>query len=77
MKAGRVEPTLPEPIREAGLGKKTLEIICIEKGISLSEALFRLRQKGIEATVTEELKEIASKQHRTPLEILQIVEGKD
>ncbi|MBW2307212.1 MAG: DUF4405 domain-containing protein [Deltaproteobacteria bacterium] len=75
IKSGGLKPTIPETIKGSGLGRKTLEMISSEKGISLEEAIKRLKQKGIDATPKDKLKEIASKQGKTPLEIFNIMKG--
>ncbi|MBW2145939.1 MAG: DUF4405 domain-containing protein [Deltaproteobacteria bacterium] len=75
IKSGGLKPTIPETVKGSGLGRKTLEMISSEKGISLEEAIKRLKQKGIDATPKDKLKEIASKHGKTPLEIFNIMKG--
>jgi hypothetical protein len=77
MKTEGVKPTLPETIEGTGLGKKTLEMICTEKGLSLDEVLFRLKKHGIDAKPTERLKEIANKLGKKPNEIFGIIKGEE
>jgi len=59
------------------LGRKTLEVICSEKGFSLEEVLSRLKQKGIEAKPTDKPKDIANRHNKAPIEIFGIIEGKE
>lgn len=66
MKTGGVKPTLPETIEGTGLGKKTLEMICSERGLSLDEVLSRLKNHGVDAKPTDRLTEIASKLGKKP-----------
>jgi hypothetical protein len=75
MKAGGVNPTLPETIEGTGLGEKTLEVICTEKGLSLDEVLSRLKKDGIDARPTDKLKDLANKLDKEPIEIFRIIKG--
>jgi hypothetical protein len=77
MKAGGVKPATPATIEGTGLGKKTLETICTEKGLSLDEILSRLKKHGIDAKSTDRLKDVAHKQQRTPTEIFRIIGGEE
>lgn len=77
MKSEGVKPTVPESIEGTGLGRKTLEAICAEKGLSLDEALLRLKDKGIDAKGSDNLKEIANKYEKTPLELFNIIKGEE
>jgi len=70
MKTESVKPALPETIEGTGLGEKTLEMICTEKGLSLDEVLSRLKKHGIDARPTDRLKEIANKLEKKPNETL-------
>jgi len=71
------EHLVPETVKGSGLGRKTLDIICSEKGLSLDHVLSRLKQKGIKAKPSDKLKDIASKHEKTPLEIFAIIQGKE
>jgi len=75
IKSGGLKPTVPQTIKGSGLGRKTLETICSEKGISLEQALSRLKQKGIDAQPGDKLNVIANKYSKTPLDIFTIIEG--
>jgi len=77
MKAGGVKPTLPETIEGTGLGQKTLEMICSERGLSLDEVLSRLKKHGIDVGPNDRLKEIANKLGKKPIEIFQIIKGEE
>ena len=75
MKSEGVKPTVPKTIEGSGLGKKALEAICTEKGLSLDEALLRLKENGIEAKASDTLKDIAGKHGKAPMDIYNIIEG--
>jgi hypothetical protein len=74
MKSGGVKPTVPETIEGSGLGRKTLERVCSEKGLSLDEALARLEGNGIDAKASDTLKDIANKHGKMPMDIFNIIE---
>jgi len=76
IKSGGLKPTVPKTIKGSGLGRKTLETICSEKGISLKQALSRLKQKGIDAKPGDKLNAVASKYEKTPVELFNIIKGK-
>ena len=76
IKSSNLNPVVPETIKGTGLGKKTLEMIISEKGLSLDDVLSRLKKKGIDAKPKDKLKDIANKQEKTPMEIMNIIEGK-
>lgn len=75
IKSGGLKPTVPNTIKGSGLGRKTLETICSEKGISLEKALSRLKKKGIDAKPGDKLKAIANKYSKTPQDIFTIIKG--
>ncbi len=77
IKAAGVKPTLPETIEGTGLGKKTLEMICSERGLSLDDVLSRLKKHGIDAKPTDRLKAIANKLGKKPIEIFRIIKGEE
>jgi len=77
MKSGGVKPTIPNTLEGSGLGRKTLETVCSEQGISLEEALSRLKQKGIKADPDNTLKQIAAKHGKTPVEVYKIMAGEE
>lgn len=66
---------LPTTFQGSGLGKKTLEAICAERGIPLDAALDRLKRNGIDARPSDGLKDLAGRAGRTPLELLNLVQG--
>jgi len=75
IESGGLNPTVAQTIKGSGLGRKTLETICSEKGISLEQALSRLKQKGIDAKPGDKLNVIANKYSKTPLDIFTIIKG--
>ena len=77
IKSEGVKPTVPSAIEGTGMGKKTLNAICSEKGLPLDDVLARLKQTGIEANPNDKLKDVASKFGKTPMEIFAIIEGKE
>jgi len=77
MKAGGVKPDVPKTGEGTGMGRKSVELICSEMGISVDQALAWLKQKGIQAKKNDTLKEIAGKAGKTPMEIYKIMEGKE
>lgn len=68
---------LPKSYQGSGLGKKTLETICAERGIPLDAALDRLKQSGIDAQPNDGLKDLAGRVGITPLELLNLVQGQE
>jgi len=77
MKSGGVKPDVPKLGEGSGMGRKSVEGICSEAGLSLDEALARLKQKGINAKPKDTLKEIATKAKKTPMDIYNIIAGKE
>ena len=76
VKAGGVKPDVPTTIEGSGLGKKSLEKICAERGLSLDQVLEKLRQKGVEVSPDDRLKDVANELGVTPVEVFNIIEGK-
>ena len=76
IKAGGAKPEVHDNVRGSGLGKKSLDMICAERGLSLDQVLERLRQKGVEASPDDRFIDIARKLGITPMEVLNIIEGK-
>jgi len=74
IKSKGVKPLVPETIKGSGLGRKTLETIASEKDLSLDDVLSRLEQKGIKAGPKDRLKDIGSKNEKTPQEIFDIID---
>lgn len=77
IKLSDLKLVIPKTVKGTGLGRKTLEMISSEKGLSLDDVLSRLKKKGIEAKSKDKLNDIANKQGKTPLEIMNILEGKE
>jgi len=77
IKSEGVKHAVPDTIEGTGMGKKTIDAICSEKGLSLEDVLTRLKQKGIKANPKDRLKDVANKLGKTPMEIFTIIEGKE
>jgi hypothetical protein len=77
MKSGEIQPTLPKTIEGSGLGRKTLEAISAEQGLSIDEVLSRLKQKGIRAQPGDRLKDVAEEHEKSALEIHNIITGQE
>lgn len=77
MKAGGIEPSVPQTIERSGsgAGRKTIEKISSEKGVPLAEVLERLKQNGIDARASDMLKDISVQYGRTPNDINNIIDG--
>jgi len=75
--AAGVKPALPTGIEGTGLGKKTIEMICAEKGFSIDETLSRLKGQGIDAEPGDQLKDLANRMGKKPTDILRIIQGED
>ena len=56
-----------------GLGWKTLAQFCADEGIDVTAALNRLASKGIAASETRTLREVATAANRKPYELLEII----
>ena len=77
MKSGEAQPTLPKTIEGSGLGRKTLETISAEQGLSIDEVLSRLKQKGISAQPGDKLKDVANEHEKSAVEIYNIITGQE
>jgi hypothetical protein len=49
--------------------------ICKDKNISLEEALSRLKNVGIEASGENTLRDLSQTYNKSPIEIVEIIEG--
>lgn len=67
----------PATYQGSGVGRKTLEGICAERGIPLDVALSRLKRNGIDALPSDGLKDIAGRTGITPLELLDLIEKQE
>ena len=76
IKESGLKPETPKSLEGTGVGRKTLEMIGAEKGLSPEEVLTRLEQHGIEAKPTDTLKDIAGKAGKTPMDIFNLIEVK-
>ena len=77
MKSGGVKPDAPKLGEGSGMGRKSVEVICSEAGLSLDDALARLKKKGINVKPNDKLKEIANKAGKTPMDIYNIMADKE
>jgi hypothetical protein len=77
MKSGGVKPDAPKLGEGSGMGRKSVEAICSEAGLSLDDALARLKKKGINAKPKDQLKAIANKAGKTPMDIYNIIADKE
>ncbi|MBW1997042.1 MAG: DUF4405 domain-containing protein [Deltaproteobacteria bacterium] len=78
IKAGGVKPKESLKVGQgSGMGRKSLEEICGAAGISLDDAIARLKEKGIKAGAKDRLKDIAGKAGKTPMEIFNIAMGEE
>lgn len=75
IKAGGAKPKVSKFKEGSGMGKKSLAAICEEAGIPLSDALSRLKAKGVDAGAEDKLKDVAVKLGLTPMEIIQVLSG--
>ena len=73
IKSGGAKPNIPETIEGSGLGKKTLEKICLERNLSLEQVLAKLKEKGVEAKPDDKLKDVANKLGMTPIDIFNLL----
>ena len=71
-----VKPSVPQAM-QSGVGRKTLEMISSEQGLSLDDMLSRLKEKGIKAKASDRLRDISGGYDKTPMEIFAIIEGKE
>lgn len=65
--------TIEAPKEGRGWGRKTIEQICSEMNLSTEEGIARLKAKGISAEQDEKLKDIASRNNTTPVEIANLI----
>jgi len=47
IKSEGVKASVPDIIEGSGMGRKTIDAICSEKGLSLDNVLAKLKQKGM------------------------------
>lgn len=78
MKSGGVKPEVSKVGEGTGMGRKSVEAICAEAGLSLDDALARLKKKGINAKPKDKLKAIANNNAgKTPMDIYNIIVDKE
>jgi hypothetical protein len=76
IKEAGLKPETPKSLEGTGMGKKSLEMIAVERGLPLEEVLARLKKYGIEAKPKDTLKDIAGKAGKTPVDIFTLIEVK-
>jgi len=64
-----------ESMMGTGIGKKTVRAVAEKVGISVEEAIKRLRQNGVEAVKSDVLKELAGESGLTPMDIYIIIDS--
>ena len=77
VKAKGAKPKVNEYGQGSGMGRKALESVCAEIGVSVDEALARLEKKGISAGPADKMKDVAEKAGKTPMDILNILRGQE
>jgi len=76
-RAGSLETAAKPGFQEGGgWGRKTVKSIAEESGIEIETALAKLKAKGIEAKAGSNLRELAGKAGKTPIEIANIIREK-
>jgi hypothetical protein len=63
-------------VQRGGLGRKTLDMVFSEYGISMYEGLSRLKSQGIEANANDTVRNLADRSGKRPSEIIQMATGK-
>ena len=77
VKAKEAKPKVQKYGQGSGMGQKTVEAICTEIGVPVDQALSRLDKKGISARPADKMKDVAAKADKTPMDILNIIQGKE
>lgn len=66
----------PIPLAEGGgYGRRTVREICTQGNIPVEAGLERLRQNGIEATPESNIRDLAQKAGKRPIDIVQLLQG--
>jgi hypothetical protein len=68
--------TIPDVQRGGGFGRKTLDMVFSDYGISMDEGLSRLKSQGIDAKATDTVRDLADRSGKRPSEIIQMATGK-
>lgn len=64
------------PLAEGGgYGQKTIQQVCDQLGISVETGLERLRAGGVDAATDSNIRELAVKNGRSPIEMVKLLEG--
>lgn len=64
-----------DPLSGGGWGRKTVEDVCSELGISVSEGLKNLEAAGFDAKPGDNIRDLATQQRMTPMEVATIIRG--
>jgi len=67
--------TIPSVQRGGGFGRKTLDMLFSEQGVSVDEGLSRLKSQGIEAKATDRVRDLADRSGKRPSELIQMATG--
>ena len=64
------------PLAEGGgYGRKTVQQICDQLQVPVDQALGRLRSQGIEAGPADNMREVAQRHGKTPVEVVKVIQG--
>ncbi len=66
----KIKPVIAEGM---GFGRKTISQICEQYDIPLEDGMRRLKEKSIEATLENNLRDLADKYRMTPIDVVKIV----
>ena len=77
VKAQGAKPKTEKYGSGSGMGRKTIEAVCAELGLPVDKAISRLEKKGISASPGDRFKDIASRAEKTPMDILNIIQGQE
>jgi hypothetical protein len=67
--------TVPS-VQKGGLGRKTLDMLFLDSGIPMDEGLSRLKSQGIDAKLTDTVRDLANRSGKRPSMIIQMATGK-
>ncbi|MBA4311661.1 MAG: hypothetical protein C0417_03420 [Chlorobiaceae bacterium] len=72
---GIISPIKTKPVIADGMGfgRKTVSQICEQYDIPLEDGMRRLKEKSIEATLEDNLRDLADKYRMTPIDIVKII----
>ncbi|MDI6804129.1 MAG: DUF4405 domain-containing protein [Bacteroidota bacterium] len=72
---GIISPQKPKPLIAEGMGfgRKTISQICEQYDVSIEDGMRRLKEKSIEASFDDNLRDLADKYRMTPIDIVKII----